>query len=260
MNSWHYSILLAAAFVPWTFGPAVAAEVMKNEPAVQHPPPARPIASESELRKLNAEVIRTTTAYKGSLENLLGIYEGQLQNLTKEVEQRRGFYQTGYISKRELEESEQKLAHAQANLNETRLRISQADAAITEAEAREELLKLPPLARGAYSETPVLIRFNGGANWSLADAAKIERFFRETFGHLLPVSALGQTSIHNRMRFDHRDAMDVALHPDSPEGRALMAYLRTQGIPFVAFRSRVPGSATGAHIHIGKPSLRAAPL
>ncbi|MEK7210964.1 MAG: hypothetical protein AAB070_06055, partial [Candidatus Binatota bacterium] len=72
-----------------------------------------------------------------------------------------------------------------------------------------------------------------------------------------PVSALGQTSFHDQMKFDHRDAMDVALHPDSSEGKTLMAYLRKSGVPFIAFRNGVPGSATGAHIHIGKPSLRA---
>jgi hypothetical protein len=35
-----------------------------------------------------------------------------------------------------------------------------------------------------------------------------------------------------------------------------MNYLSSQGIPFMAFRRAVPGSATGPHIHIGKPSQR----
>ena len=51
--------------------------------------------------------------------------------------------------------------------------------------------------------------------------------------------------------------MDVALHPDSNEGRSLLSYLRQGGIPFIAFRSAVPGAATGAHIHIGSPSVKA---
>jgi hypothetical protein len=38
-------------------------------------------------------------------------------------------------------------------------------------------------------------------------------------------------------------------HPDSPQGIALLNYLRGAGIPFIAFRSAVPGSATGAHTH-----------
>jgi hypothetical protein len=58
------------------------------------------------------------------------------------------------------------------------------------------------------------------------------------------------------LHFDHRNAIDVALHPDSKEGRSLLEYLRQAGIPFIAFRNAVPGAATGAHIHIGKPSPR----
>jgi hypothetical protein len=50
--------------------------------------------------------------------------------------------------------------------------------------------------------------------------------------------------------------MDVALHPDSAEGKALMDYLRRSGVPFIAFRSSVPGASTGPHIHVGRPSGR----
>jgi hypothetical protein len=127
---------------------------------------------------------------------------------------------------------------------------------ITEATMRDELLRLPGLAVGGYSETAALLRFNGGALWSLAVAPKIEKFYFETFGRPLPISALGQTPTHDRLHFDHRNAMDVALHPDSAEGRSLLNYLRQAGIPFIAFRNAVPGAATGAHIHIGKPSPR----
>jgi hypothetical protein len=56
--------------------------------------------------------------------------------------------------------------------------------------------------------------------------------------------------------FDHRGSMDVGVHPDSSEGQALANYLRKSGIPFLAFRTAVPGSATGPHIHIGPPSGR----
>ena len=48
----------------------------------------------------------------------------------------------------------------------------------------------------------------------------------------------------------------MALHPDSNEGRALLLYLRQAGIPFIAVRNAVSGAATGAHIHIGHPSVR----
>jgi hypothetical protein len=55
---------------------------------------------------------------------------------------------------------------------------------------------------------------------------------------------------------DHHNAVDVALHPDSSEGRALINYLQGRGIPFLAFRGAIPGIATGPHIHIGSPSHR----
>jgi hypothetical protein len=35
-----------------------------------------------------------------------------------------------------------------------------------------------------------------------------------------------------------------------PEGRALIKFLRSEGIPFLAFRGPIPGVATGPHIHI----------
>jgi hypothetical protein len=142
------------------------------------------------------------------------------------------------------------------NILEVQRWIMEDDIAIAEVTLRDELLRMPGLARGGYSEGGALIRFNGGALWSLAEAPKIEKFFTQTFGKALPVSALGQSPAHDRLRFDHRDAMDVALHPDSSEGRSLIAYLRQLNIPFIAFRGSIPGTSTGAHIHIGKPSVR----
>src|SRR5262249_33531034 len=94
------------------------------------------------------------------------------------------------------------------------------------------------------------------ADWSLDKAEKIKDFFLKKFGHDLPVSAMGQTETHDRLGFDHHEAMDVALSPDSREGRTLIGYLRQTKIPFIAFRRKLAGSATGPHIHIGNPSQR----
>ena len=213
---------------------------------------------EDDFLRLNAEVIKSTAAYKESLESLLGLYQGEVESLAREVESQTPLVAKGYLSRRELDESELQLARARAGVEETRKEIAQAESAIVEAEALTYLLKLPPLPTGEYGESGGLIRYNGGSSWSLTDAGRIEKFFIARFGRLLPVSARGQTEFHDRMKFDHSSAMDVAVHPDSAEGRALMDYLRRAGIPFVAFRSRVSGSATGAHIHIGRPSLRLA--
>ena len=84
----------------------------------------------------------------------------------------------------------------------------------------------------------------------------VERFFNSRFGRSLPVSAFGQTALHGRLGFNHSNAFDIAVHPDSLEGRAILSLLRAQGIPFIAFRSAVAGIATGPHIHVGNPSPR----
>lgn len=101
-----------------------------------------------------------------------------------------------------------------------------------------------------------VVRYAGTGAWSLADAATIQEFFERRFGRPLPVSAWGQTLLHDRLRLDHHNALDVAVHPDSMEGRALMAFLRSEGFPFVAVRARMRGVSTGAHIHVGPESCR----
>ena len=92
--------------------------------------------------------------------------------------------------------------------------------------------------------------------WSLADSKKVEKFFFTKFGRPLPTSAFGQSDIHDRWGLDHRQGLDVGLHPDSLEGIALVDFLRTEKIPFLVFRHAIPGVATGPHIHIGLPSHR----
>jgi hypothetical protein len=153
-------------------------------------------------------------------------------------------------------QAEHVLATAITRVNEDKQWLAETDMALTEAWMRDELLRLPRLGVGSYNETGSLVRFNGATAWSLADAAKVKTFFLKEFGRALPISAMGQTTTHDRLRFDHHDSMDVALHPDSKEGQSLLSYLRQAGIPFIGFRYAVPGAATGAHIHIGKPSPR----
>ena len=92
--------------------------------------------------------------------------------------------------------------------------------------------------------------------WRLAEAEKVKSFFLVKFNTPLPLSAFGQSDLHTRWGLDHRNAMDVGLHPDSVEGRALIAYLRAEAIPFSVFRAPIPGVATGPHIHIGYRSSR----
>jgi hypothetical protein len=80
--------------------------------------------------------------------------------------------------------------------------------------------------------------------------------FEKKFDKPLPVSARGETAVHRAMGFDHTGRIDVALMPDSTEGKWLRAYLEAESIPYYAFRVAIPGKATGAHIHVGPGSTR----
>ena len=127
---------------------------------------------------------------------------------------------------------------------------------LLEAEAEAKLRTSKPMAKGSVISTAAMIRYNGGGAWILSDAWKVQRFFQQAFQKPLPISVFGQGAIHVRWRLDHNNSMDVSLHPDGAEGQAVLGFLRANGIPFLAFRQAIPGTATGPHIHIGRPSHR----
>jgi len=209
---------------------------------------AAPAAVPSEL----AEAARE---YRVSLGNLLPFREAAVARARETLATRQQLAEQGLVARREIEVAEQALATAQAALAATQAEIGEAERMVAEAEAAAILASLPPARPGVLTVTPTLLRFHGPRPWSLPS---LERFFTERFHRALPVSALGQTAVHDRLGFDHRNALDVAVHPDSAEGQALMAWLRTQGVSFLAFRGPVAGEATGAHVHIGEPSPRRA--
>ena len=215
---------------------------------------SRDAPADAELARMRADVIQKMKDSRAGAEKLVALREKEVKNLTEDYKKRNEYYDQGLISRAEVNQIERALADALARLGEDKRRISEHDIAITETLMRDELLRLPNLANGGYSDTGTLIRFNGDPIWSLAGAPKIQKFFLQTFGRGLPISASGQTAIHDRLQFDHRNALDIALHPDSQEGLSLISYLRQNRIPFIAFRNAVAGSSTGAHIHIGRPS------
>lgn len=110
--------------------------------------------------------------------------------------------------------------------------------------------------RSSLKEAPTGEPLRGSGNWKISDSLRVKSFFLSRFGRPLPLTALGQSDLHTRWGYDHRQGMDVGLHPDSVEGRGLIAFLRSEEIPFLIFRQAVPGVATGPHIHVGNPSRR----
>lgn len=210
----------------------------------------------SQLSQARADLVVAAKNYKDSLQKLLVFQEADVKTATDTLDKRKALLSQNIISKKEVEESEHAVATAQAKVNSTKKEIGESDNLIAEASGERQLEKLGPSRVGAYQATAALIRYNGPTHWALSDASKVEVFFTGRFHHALPISAFGQTGVHDHLGFDHRNAMDVALSPDSSEGKTLMDYLRSQGIPFIAFHYAVAGSATGAHIHIGLPSKR----
>jgi hypothetical protein len=243
-------ILLILLVLPVWLGSSLGQPINSR----QTPGLSRGPTAEAELARVRADVIQKMRDSRPGAERLVALREEEVRKLTEEHRKRREFYRQGLISRAELNQIELALTDAMARLEGDRRWLSEQDIAISEASMADEQLQARTLAVNGYSDTGSLIRFNGDRVWSIADAPKIQNFFLQTFGRSLPVSAHGQTDIHDRLQFDHRNAMDVALHPDSQEGRSLTSHLRQSRIPFIAFRNSVPGSSTGAHIHIGRPS------
>lgn len=219
---------------------------------------------DDELARSRDEFVKATKEYKKSLEQLIVIYEKNVLQAEEKSKQMKELYAQGLVSKHEMEESEHAIVTAQAKVTESRQQMIAADEQVAEmlveAKTMEQMARLAPVPKGKLVQTTSYVRYNGGGAWSLADAWKVQSFFMQTFKRQLPISTFGQGAIHNRWGLDHRNAMDVPVSPDSAEGQALMAFLRGNGIPFSAFRSAIPGSATGPHIHVGRPSHRTSPI
>ena len=237
--------------------PPCLAESPPSPPSSAGALPGDAVSAAALLRQRAIELAGALREYRASLERLLAMYE---QSLTRAAERQRTWrelYDRGAISRRELEQGEAAVATAQGRVDDVRRAITAADQATAEAVNMETLAALPPPAMGERQQTPALSRYQGHAIWSLPSITpKLQQLFLVRFGRALPISALGQTPMHDRMGFDHTNALDVAIHPDSSEGQALLEYLRAEGIPFIAYRGAVPGSASGAHIHVGLPSPR----
>lgn len=212
-----------------------------------------------ELTKLREEFVKATNEYKASLEKLRASYSRNVVQAEERLARTRTLFDQGLVSKRDVEADERAVADANAKVNEVTQKMAEADTQIAqtllEADAEKKFAKTK-IPKGGMLRTSAYIRFNGGGSWALSDAWKVQRFFLDSFKRQLPVAVFGQGSIHDRWRLDHRNSMDVSLHPDSAEGQALLNFLRANGIPFLAFRAAIPGTATGPHIHVGRPSHR----
>jgi hypothetical protein len=214
----------------------------------------------NELARLREEFIKANNDYKASLEKLRASYDKDVQKAEDNLIKSKELFAAGLVSRKEVEAVEAQVAQAKGKVAEVDRRMANADSQIAdtllEAEAEKKLAKSRRMAKGSIMSTASFIRYNGAAVWNLPDAWKVQRFFLDAFKKPLPIAVFGQGSIHDHWRLDHHNALDVSLHPDGPEGQALLGFLRANGIPYLAFREAIPGTATGPHIHIGLPSHR----
>jgi hypothetical protein len=198
-----------------------------------------------ELRNAREALVQQSLVYTEQLRALLGIEEAARARLDGDLRKREALFAEGLVSRREIQESEERFREAIRRVATLEGQIRECEELV--AEVRLALEEKPP---------STVTRFAGNSPWSLETVPRIQTFFHGRFGRALPISAYGQTSLHDRFGLQHKAAIDVALHPDSTEGQELMEYLREAGNPFIAFRAAMPGSATGAHIHIGPASQR----
>ena len=241
-------------FVVLGLAALLAAPVFASEPS----PDKKPAPNRSSLKsdsKAAREVLNSAVdEYKLSLAKLRDLQQKNAHAAEARAVKLRELLSSQIVSVREVEAAELEFARAKADLDKTTLELDHADGILEEVAALDKLLTLPNRPN-SYVSTGVLIRYNG-TRWNMAEVSKVDGFFTSRFGRRAPISAFGQTALHSRLGYDHSNAIDIATHPDSAEGRALMEFLRAAGIPFLAFRSAVPGKATGPHIHVGLPSRR----
>jgi hypothetical protein len=240
------------------FGIATSANAQKRRVAKKPPKPT--VQAPTELERLRAEYISATKDYKASLEKLVPLYERTLQRAQERLAKDQELFKQGLIAQKDLGASEKAVADSQAKIDEVHKQMDAAETqmaqVLVEVETEKQMAKVRRIPRGGMVQTTSFIRFNGIGPWAISQAGSVDVFFRQKFGHALPIAVLGQGAIHNRWRLDHHNAMDLSLNPDGVEGKAVMDYLRVRGIPFSAFRQAIPGTATGPHIHVGLPSHR----
>jgi hypothetical protein len=164
---------------------------------------------------------------------------------------------SGVIARSEAETSGSDLASAKLQL----------DLAVDRARLVKDLALQKALAEAETdAEThpewngKLYTRYDGKGVFTRGDFDKISAAYLANFGHVIPVSADGQTEVHRNMGLNHAGRIDIALSPDQPEGVWLLRYLERNHIPYYAFKAAVAHKATGAHIHLGPGSPKLASL
>jgi hypothetical protein len=213
--------------------------------------------AESALADAQDEALLRKTLYGADLtdeesEEMMAAANRRFERRKKVVDEVRKLVADGITSQLSLSSFLEDLdfARKECDLAETRARLAHQLSLMAQAE--ETLASR--LAEEPADASSLAYRYEGDGVFSMGILSRVEVEFEKHFGKPLPVSALGETAVHRALGFDHRGRVDVALHPDQPEGLWLREFLTDNHIPYFAFRQAVRGRATGAHIHIGPMS------
>ena len=179
--------------------------------------------------------------------------ERRVDRQSKIVEERQVLLDTGILARSEFTAFQDELDSRRRvlELAQNRMKLLEELRQMAEAEQRFE-----HAARNGLPGSTSMIRYDGNGLFDLGDLTTISGEYARHFHRALPVSALGQTLVHQSMGLDHRNRVDVAVNPDQPDGVWLRQLLERLHVPYLAFRSAVPGAATAPHIHIGPGSTR----
>ena len=194
----------------------------------------------------NSEKYQSMTP--AEIEAMLAAAARRLDRAQKKLDARQNLLEMGIISQAEMASVRNEVASRRLILDLAQSRVKLLND-LKQIVADEKRMEMHTLQNS-------MIRYDGKANFELKNLVGIERAFKDHFHHDLPVSALGQTVLHQSMGLDHSNKVDVALNPDFPEGLWLRAYLEKLHFSYLAFRSAVVGAATAPHIHIGSGSSR----
>jgi hypothetical protein len=184
---------------------------------------------------------------------MLSAAQRRVDRTQAEVDRGKQFIAEGVAPKGFIEDAEAELVRREKVLGQAKDRAALLNEIVAMVHA--EIESLP---RAAESGSRLAKEFVEGSHGLLTtkDIKDLTLAFEKKFDHPMPVSARGETAVHRALGFDHSGRMDVALLPDSTEGKWLRAYLEAKDIPYYAFRIAIPGKATGAHIHVGPGSTR----
>ncbi len=241
------------------------AEVDRIKPLVEDGtlPRTRLTEAEDKLEDARDEMTLAETLYSQARVQDMTDAQGQamiaaaqrrVDRQTKLVANREKLLAEGVLARSEVEGFQSELQARQRVLQLAQDRAKLLDSLKDMAAVEERLAEAGRAASQSLKDS--MLRYDGNGSFNLGDLTTISAQFQRRFHRALPISALGQTALHQAMGLDHRGRVDVAINPDSEEGAWLRRFLEKLRIPYLAFRSAISGAATGPHIHIGTGSTR----